>query len=147
MIVRSLFLYMDLKKIKINVVNKDYKKLAPTNMLIANTLVAREKAIWIVEGTTLMLLKTKEDFKELKKIIIKEEDRICYICNNKIPKSENATIDHVNPKSKFGTDDRENLHCCCKRCNDDKGNLTYDEYINHVKKNPSKYKYLDIKNL
>lgn len=138
---------MDLKKIKVNVINKEYKKLSPTNMLIANTLVAREKAIWIEDGKTLMLLKTKEEFKQLKKQIINEENRICYICKNKIPENEHATIDHVNPKSKFGTDDRENLHCCCKRCNDDKGNLTYNEYIKHIKENSDKYKYLDIKNL
>lgn len=135
---------MDLKKIKVNVVNKENKKLSPTNMLVANTLVAREKAIWIDGGNTLMLLKTKEDFKELKKVIIKEENRICYICKTKIPEEEHATIDHVNPKSKFGKDDRENLHCCCKRCNDDKGDFTYDEYVNHIKQNIEKYKYLNI---
>lgn len=138
---------MNLKKIKVNVVNKEYKKLSPTNMLIANTLIAREKAIWIDEGNTLMLFKTKEDFKELKKVIIIEENRICYICKIKIPEEEYATIDHVNPKSKFGKDDRENLHCCCKRCNDDKGNFTYDEYINHIKNNLEKYKYLNLKEI
>lgn len=138
---------MDLKKIKVNVINKENKKLSPTNMLVANTLIAREKAVWVDGGKTLMLLKTKEDFKNLKKLIIKEENRICYICKQKIPETEHATIDHINPKSKFGTDSRENLHCCCKRCNDDKGNLTYDEYVKHIKENPDKYKYLDIKNL
>lgn len=138
---------MNLKKIKINVVNKENKKLSPTNMLIANTLIAREKAVWVDEGHTLMLLKTKEEFKELKMLIIKEENRICYICKIKIPEEEHATIDHVNPKSKFGKDDRENLHCCCNRCNNDKGNLTYDEYISHVKDNLEKYEYLNIQGL
>lgn len=138
---------LDLKKIEVNVVNNDNKKLSQTNMLIANTLVARKKAKWINNGKTLMLLKTKEDFRKLKKEIIESEDRICYICKIKIPEHEYATIDHINPKSKFGTDSRENSHYCCKSCNDDKGNLTYDDYILHIKKNKSKYKYLDIENL
>lgn len=133
---------MNDKNIKIDVVDKDYKKLAPTNLMVAKTLVARDKAIWIEYEKKLILLKTKKDFKIIKNKIIQEEGRVCYICKIIIPKEEHATIDHVNPKSRLGKDDRWNLHCCCKRCNDDKGNRTYEEYMDYVKKNICKYKYL-----
>ena len=39
-----------------------------------------------------------------------------------------ATIDHIKPRSKGGTEDRENLCCCCFRCNQDKADLTEDEF-------------------
>lgn len=137
----------ELKNIKIEVVNKSNKKLAPTNMLVARTLIARDKAIWIKKDKMIMLLQTKKEFKEFKNKIIAEENRICYICNIKIPNDERATIDHVYPKSKYGKDNRENLHCCCKRCNDDKGNMDIEQYYNHIKNNIEKYHYINIDNL
>ena len=110
----------ELKNIKVEVLNKRYKKLAPTNLLVARRLVSREKARWIKENEVIMLLKTKKDFKKLKAKIIEEEGRQCYICGKIIPENEYATIDHMYPKCRCGKDTRDNLHCCCKRCNDDK---------------------------
>ena len=138
----------ELKNIKIQVVNKKNKRLAPTNLLIARTLVAREKAIWVKKDKIIMLLKTKKEFKELKNKIIADENRICYICKIRIPDEEHATIDHVYPKSKYGKDNRENLHCCCKRCNDDKSNMDIEQYYIHVKNNIKKYEnYISINHL
>lgn len=138
----------ELKNIKIQVVNKKNKRLAPTNLLIARTLVAREKAIWVKKDKIIMLLKTKKEFKELKNKIIADENRICYICKIRIPDEEHATIDHVYPKSKYGKDNRENLHCCCKRCNDDKSNMDIEQYYIHVKNNIEKYEnYISINHL
>lgn len=135
------------KKKDIKVFNINGNKLSPTNIQIANTLVAREKAIWIEKGKSLTLLYTKSDFKKIKKQVINEENRICYICKKVIPESEYATIDHVNPKSKLGKDDRKNLRCCCKRCNDDKKNMDIFEYIQHMKGHLKDYNYIDFEYL
>lgn len=137
----------DLKKKNVLVVDKYDRVLSPTNILIANTLVARERAVWIEENKSLRLIKTKQDWKELKNRVVKEENRICYICNEFIPEDTPATVDHVNPKSKFGKDERSNLRCCCKRCNDDKANMNLDEYYEHVKSNIDKYGYIDLNSL
>lgn len=137
----------ELKNIKVEVINRENKKLAPTNLLVARTLIARDKAIWIKKDKIIMLLQTKKEFKEFKNKIIAEENRICYICNVRIPEDEHATIDHVNPKSKYGKDNRENLHCCCKRCNDDKGNMDIEQYYNHIKAHINKYYYINIDKL
>lgn len=140
---------MDLRKVKVDVVNKDNKPLSPTNALIARTLVDRERAEWIGKNK-IKLLKTKQDWIKLKNRVIVEEHRMCYICGEFIPVTEHATVDHINPRSKFGKDERENLHCCCKRCNDDKSNRTLLEYYEHVeneKKKGNKYDYLDLNKL
>lgn len=147
--VRSTFLLVFLvkKEKNIKVFNTKGKELAPTSSLVAITLVAREKATWIEEGVSLTLLYTKSDFKKVKKEVIKEEQRVCYICGNKIPEDEYATIDHVNPKSKRGKDDRANLRCCCKRCNDDKKSMDIFQYIKYMKRHLNRYEYIDFKYL
>lgn len=137
----------DLKNIQILVVDKYDRRLSPTNALIANTLIARERAVWIEKGKKIRLIKTKQDWKELKNLVIKEEKRVCYICMSIIPEDVHATVDHVNPKSKFGKDERSNLKCCCKRCNDDKANMDLDEYYNRVASDRVKYDYIDLDSL
>lgn len=140
---------MDLKKISIDVVDKFNKPLSPTNALVARTLVNRDRAEWIGKNK-IKLLKTKQDWIKLKNSVISEEYRMCYICGEFIPIDEHATVDHINPRSKFGKDERDNLHCCCKRCNDDKSNMTLFEYSEHVKeekRRSNKYDYLNTDKL
>lgn len=43
----------------------------------------------------------------------------CYYCSTGLT-SETATIDHVIPKSKGGTDDSQNLVLACPECNERK---------------------------
>lgn len=137
-----------MNKIKdIRVFNIKGKELAPTSRVIAKTLIAREKAVWIKEGESLTLLYTKSEFKKLKKAVIRQEKRKCYICGETISEDEPATIDHVDPKSKYGKDDRSNLRCCCKRCNDDKSNISFLAYCKQIFSNKEKYNYVDFKHL
>ena len=140
---------MNLKKISVDVVDKFDRPLSPTNALVARTLVNRERAVWIGKNK-IKLIKTKQDWIALKNKVIEEEGRRCYICGEIVPETEHATVDHVNPKSRYGKDERENLHCCCKRCNDDKSNMNIFEYYIHVKeenKVNNKYDYLRLENL
>lgn len=41
---------------------------------------------------------------------------------------KNATIDHLVPRSRGGTSEPYNLVWACKRCNNEKGSLTPEEY-------------------
>lgn len=41
--------------------------------------------------------------------------------------TENLTIDHKNPISRGGTNERKNLQCLCKRCNSIKSSLSDGE--------------------
>lgn len=40
----------------------------------------------------------------------------------------NATIDHIVPKSKNGSDDSHNLAIACNRCNNDKDDLSEADF-------------------
>jgi len=63
--------------------------------------------------------------------IFERDGWTCYLCGQNTPKElrgfgyvPNApSIDHVVPKGQ-GTNEADNLRCCCKRCNLEKGTLT-----------------------
>lgn len=134
------------KEATITVLNKNSNFLSLTNADMAEMLIKRKKAIRIDE-TTIKLIFTRKDWVRLKNSVIKKENRKCYICGKIIPENELATVDHLVPRSKYGRDNMKNLHCCCRRCNVDKGNRTVEEYYNHVKTNIDKYNYINLKNL
>lgn len=41
---------------------------------------------------------------------------------------QRATVDHIVPRSRGGSDAAENLCACCYRCNQDKADLTPDQF-------------------
>lgn len=47
---------------------------------------------------------------------------------------QTATVDHVVPLSKGGTNDYENLRLSCARCNRDKGSSEPEQFDEHVKR-------------
>lgn len=57
---------------------------------------------------------------ELLKTVPKKKCRYCL-------STENLTIDHKNPLSRGGLNERKNLQCLCKRCNGIKSNLSHGE--------------------
>ena len=61
---------------------------------------------------------------------IKEEwDYECAYCGND---NDDLTIDHVIPRSKGGSDFTRNVVCCCKTCNQNKGQSPWEEwYFSH----------------
>lgn len=52
---------------------------------------------------------------------------ICPYCLKEFPLSK-ATVDHLIPRSRQGTDEPYNLVWACFRCNNEKGALTPEEY-------------------
>lgn len=49
----------------------------------------------------------------------------CVYCKS----SDDLTIDHKIPEMHGGTNDRDNLHTACRKCNAKKRDLTHDEFI------------------
>lgn len=63
--------------------------------------------------------------KEARKIVA--DPPVCPYCNLKIPYRE-ISIDHVEPRSKGGSSEPDNLVYCDRRCNMAKGNLNGTEF-------------------
>ena len=59
---------------------------------------------------------------------------ICHYCGRKtlrnVPDSHPLafTVDHLTPRSRGGGWKRENLVCCCRECNNSKGDMTAEEF-------------------
>jgi 5-methylcytosine-specific restriction endonuclease McrA len=49
----------------------------------------------------------------------------CVYCGS----SENLTVDHIRPKSKGGTDTADNLVTACRPCNQAKGSMHVDVFM------------------
>lgn len=97
---------------------------------------------------SIKLKQTKQERIRKKHKIIADSKRICYICNTKIPNEETATIDHIIPKSRDRKADvYSNMRCCCNKCNNDKGNMTLSEYVQHIYENRNSYEYISDKRL
>ena len=62
----------------------------------------------------------------------KGAEKICYICNKKLLES-NVTVDHVIPTSRGGLTESENLAICCKKHNEEKADMTKEEYNLYIR--------------
>lgn len=67
--------------------------------------------------------------------VYKRDNYTCVYCGSNVRKF--LTLDHVVPRSKGGQDSWENLVTACKRCNNEKSDLTLEEY---GKKIPQPYR-------
>lgn len=66
------------------------------------------------------------DAKRMFRESIKDRDgHKCVYCGS----SENLTIDHVRPKSKGGTDTADNCVTACRPCNQAKGSMHVDVFM------------------
>lgn len=87
-------------------------------------------------------------FKQVRERIINKYNRICYICGYNIPPEEEATIDHIIPRTRdYRAYQEVNLRCCCNRCNNDKSNYTLREYLQYISGNRNKYSYISKKKI
>jgi 5-methylcytosine-specific restriction endonuclease McrA len=62
---------------------------------------------------------------EAKEII--SDPPVCPYCNKK-PHYKQLSIDHIQPRSRDGSSEADNLVFCCKVCNLSKGDLTGEEF-------------------
>lgn len=65
--------------------------------------------------------------KRWKKLYETQETIICPYCMKPI-KPDEITKDHLVPVSRQGSRDKSNIVFACKRCNNEKGALTPEEY-------------------
>ena len=131
----------DVKLKIITVLDKDNTVLAPCSIKRATKLVSRNIAVWSGQNV-IKLLVNDNDKKKLRKEVVDEAGRICYICGEYIKIDQYPTLDHVVPKSGLGKDVKENLKCCCKRCNDDKSNKSIIDYLQFIKFNRLDYPWI-----
>lgn len=127
----------------IRVIGPDGQSMSRCSKDKAYRLVSTNRAAWSAYNT-ITLFKTKADLYEEKQEIIEEAGRICYICGDYIPEDDEATVDHVIPKSTRSpyAYEKENQKCCCKRCNRDKANRTLTSYISHICSHRDEYSYI-----
>lgn len=55
-------------------------------------------------------------------------ERVCCYCNKSLA-VEDCSLDHKTPVSREGSNRRENLVVCCKRCNFAKGDMNSNEFL------------------
>lgn len=136
------------EKVKdVKVLSPKGREISPTTKKKAIKMVARDKAIWVKRGKVIQIKYYKMDFAKWREEVITKANRVCYICNYQVPENEIISIDHFIPKQKLGKDSIDNLQCCCKRCNDEKGNLLLTDYIEKMKLDKKKYYYINFEEL
>lgn len=70
----------------------------------------------------------KRQFKDLYRMSIKIETVYCCLCGKPIIKEKELSIEHLMPRSRGGVDEMGNWGIAHKKCNQQKGALTLDEY-------------------
>jgi hypothetical protein len=63
---------------------------------------------------------------EKREEVFERDKWLCHYCGDKVTE-KNATLDHLNPQSKGGTHNKDNLRTCCLACNSIKSGKTYEE--------------------
>ena len=70
-----------------------------------------------------------KEFKVIKKLIILGKlAPLCALCGQPIKKADDLSQDHIVPVSKGGKTEIENLQMTHKKCNNDRGNLSMEEW-------------------
>lgn len=68
---------------------------------------------------------------KIRELIYKNADGKCELCGRKIGYNI-MTLDHINPLSMGGSDSVDNLQCTCKTCNNFKGNILPDNFMEGI---------------
>ena len=63
-----------------------------------------------------------------KEFIANHPNPKCVYCGSKLT-DENATSDHIVPISDGGNNTQVNLMVCCKKCNNERGNMSFTTYL------------------
>ena len=71
---------------------------------------------------------SKRKWKALYREQIRMQTCYCYLCGKLIEKEKDFNLDHCQPLSRNGLNDPTNWRPVHKKCNQDKGALTYEEW-------------------
>lgn len=117
---------------KIRVLNKYGKFVSTTSLEKAKFSVKRKKSVWI-DSSTIQFLYDKRDERIFKRQVWERDNYTCQYCGEIMhPKHELLTVDHVIPKHLGGSILPDNMVCCCKPCNQQKGHRTFEQYLFHL---------------
>ncbi len=67
--------------------------------------------------------------KSARKSVLKRDKYTCRACGHFDPSGNGLTIDHMNPRSRGGTNNQWNLQVLCEPCNQLKGDRIMPEWI------------------
>ena len=56
----------------------------------------------------------------------------CIYCQSSVEETARLTLDHIQPYSKGGSNDAENLATCCLKCNSSRGNRSLSSFVDAV---------------
>lgn len=65
---------------------------------------------------------------QIREMLLKKQSGVCFYCRKPLL-LEDATIDHITPKSKGGSYALENLVAACRPCNQEKGSMHPFDYL------------------
>ncbi len=74
-----------------------------------------------------------------RKGVFARDKHVCQYCGHT---GGELTLDHIVPRDRGGTNDWDNLVCCCLKCNNKKGNRMPTEAKMLLRKKPRKPKYV-----
>lgn len=75
--------------------------------------------------------KRRKYSEDVRKMIYDKADGRCQLCGRQIAYIE-VTLDHVVPLAMGGADEVENLSCTCFTCNQFKGSILPDDFIDRI---------------
>jgi 5-methylcytosine-specific restriction endonuclease McrA len=93
-------------------------------------IVARNRAKQLGVESTL----TREEWEN----VVKERCGICHVCGSpisyEIGSPDTLSLDHLLPMSRGGSNNKENVAPAHRRCNQNRTNMTLDEFYEWLKK-------------
>ena len=85
------------------------------------------------------LIMTGSEKKKMRKSLFKEQGGKCFWCGRKIKHGgPSVHLDHVIPRCRNGSDDKDNIRMTCARCNSYKSGLKLTSWLTHLE-NQHKY--------
>src|SRR5690606_14892348 len=87
---------------------------------------------------------------KIRRKIIEQYNRVCPACGrgnlsfDADSIEQTATIDHIIPLSRGGTNDESNLQLLCRPCNAAKRDMTMDEYMDYLRKRDETDRLLEV---
>lgn len=97
--------------------------------------------LFIYSPQVIYLLNTNTENKILnearfsRKSIFERDEYTCQYCNKTCSKND-ATLDHIIPRSRGGTYQFTNIVTACRKCNSQKGNKSLDQVAMHLIRKP-----------
>lgn len=74
-------------------------------------------------------------YKSQRNRVFKRDGMRCHYCKLTVSRDvtqehpRHATLDHMTPVARGGSNADDNLVCACRRCNNVKGNMPYDAFL------------------